>query len=499
MKEDVLNKKIISLILTLCMLSSMSICAFAEEVETPIDPASADVPSNENVITVISPSAEEGLAVEVDSLQAAVNSATNPGDDTTSQESTGFASVDVTKLPDMGGSVIKEETVIDLNGNEIVISAPSVGSVDTETLGLQLLRESDNVVILGEGGEIAFNDTETPNDKLKFGIQNYTNLVLDNVTIDGTKLADYGAPNYVVSNNNGSLTIQNGTNIIAEKGDIAFDIFACVADGYTDAPNVTIAKDAGSIQGSIEFEGTEDCEKVIGDNNPDTLGEHEPSLEIKGGTFNYFLLKIGSAVRDFVNNITISGGDFDSKNVEGTDSEGNAYKFEDFLDDGYVVVEKDGRYLVMIQADADALNAPVVEVIPENAYVEVYVPAAPAPVKTATVVVAEPVAIEVNGVAVEMTVAANEATQLKVVVAPEALIVEGADTTTVIEAIVAAVTVEVKGGDTIEAENFEIAYNENGELTIEPAPEFLKTLGSGKHIIVLKIGGIEIEFTVIIK
>lgn len=571
-------RKLLCIILTLCMLCSMTVCASAEEVNPDVQPV-AEQPAPEQ------PSGDSGAAgtssdlapapipdvvvEEREKLDAAIDEAiAAPGSDGSAV--VGFE--DGIKT-DVGGAVVgKEENVtIYVGTNDVVISAPAVGSNGTQTQGMQLNKDA-KVTIQGEpgsddenGGSITFDgvskEGEDGNSKLKYGIQNYSDLTLDGVTIDGTDLSNYNSSqaykadyeNIVVSNNNGSLTVQNGADILAAEGDVAFDVYA-YAPYYNNGPTVVIEEDAGIIQGTIDFDGTAGCVEAV-----EKSDGKAPSLTIEGGTFKNFLLRIGEAVAGFFEPkqaetetegnagsgesgaqaqaaettntskakaanevIKISGGIFDSTTV--IDNTGNNFAFEDFLENGYVVVKQNNVYVVMTKEAADAQNKPVVDTIPDNAviYVPEYVekpaakPAAaapaPAPAQTATVVATAPVAIEVNGTTVELSVAEEDikveavapvatgkAAELKVTLAPAVLAVEGAETADVIEAISASISVEVKGGEEVAAENFEITLDEKGELNVELTAEYLKTLGKGEHTIILKIGGIEIEFVIVIK
>ena len=120
--------------------------------------------------------------------------------------------------------------------------------------------------------------------------------------------------------------------------------------------------------------------------------------------------------------------------------------------------------------------------------------------------------MEVNGAAVELTIETKDikaetvapvqegkSAELKVKVAPAALAVEGATAEEVVKALVSTAAVSVKDGASLTAKDYQITMNAKGELKVELSTEYLKTLGVGEHVIVLNIGGIEIEFTIIIK
>lgn len=83
------------------------------------------------------------------------------------------------------------------------------------------------------------------------GIQNYSNLTLDNVKISG------GANiQYVVSNNYGNVVFKNKTEITAAESRVAFDCwYGLDKNGAYDVPGVfvTVADESVIINGKVEF------------------------------------------------------------------------------------------------------------------------------------------------------------------------------------------------------------------------------------------------------
>lgn len=140
------------------------------------------------------------------------------------------------------GLSIPEDTdfILDLNGFDLQVTGPGAGSPGTETNGMQLLKGS-NITI--KNGTLNFDD-----NRLRMGIQNYSNLTLDNVQITG------GASIfYVVSNNFGNITFKNGTTITASAFRVAFDCWYGMLPTYDDGVNITIEDDTVEINGKIEF------------------------------------------------------------------------------------------------------------------------------------------------------------------------------------------------------------------------------------------------------
>lgn len=127
--------------------------------------------------------------------------------------------------------------VIDLGGFTYEVTNNLAGSEGTKTQAFQLLRNSDITIQ---------NGTITSSVALML-IQNYANLTLLNVTLDGTKLP--GTGRYVLSNNNGEILIGEGTTINAKDGDFAFDVCNWISASYT---SVKVTVDGATINGNIE-------------------------------------------------------------------------------------------------------------------------------------------------------------------------------------------------------------------------------------------------------
>ena len=499
-------KKTLSVLLTIAMLLSLSVCAFAEgETVIKAEPVTT-VEGTDGAATT-----EGGLQEAVDKADGGTVVVEAPADDPTA---------------DFGGVVVDgddKNLTIQVEG-EVVISDPSVGSAGTTTIGLQLIKESEKVTIegKGEGAEITFDgltketdkDGVDGNDTMKRGIQNYTDLTLDNVTIDGTDLSNYqningtqtfdpDYENIVISNCNGSMTVTGGADILAAEGDAAFAVYAYTNNGYTDGPTVVIESDAGTIQGTIQFTGDAGCEEKL---------ETKPSLSIEGGNFVNFLLQIGEAVADFAkDHIKISGGTFDSKDVEtaGDTADNAKYAFEDFLVESYVVVEQGGKYVVMTQEAADALNKEVVAVIPFTpAEYNYYTGGTTGTVATAgnaeVVVDGETVSVALNDTVVSAKVAPvaladNAPAEVKVVVSHTALSGNVFTAIDMVQNIADTLIVKDVEGVHLDAEHYEVIFDGYDTITLKLAPELLAELGAGSHVFTIVLGGgYEIQVTVVV-
>lgn len=183
------------------------------------------------------------------------------------------------------------------------IDGTTVGSPTTETNGFQLLKDST----------ITFKNGKLTSNKAKILIQNYCNLTLENMVLDGSDLIKIN-PSYTLSNNNGSLTVKGNSKIIAAEGQCAFDVYYWPNNGYTGGIKVTFDESfTGEVVGTIEY-GT--------DGTPDSADWADKAvLTIKGngtftGNFRTYNLTTDAAKA----NITINGGTF-------TDKESGAEKY----------------------------------------------------------------------------------------------------------------------------------------------------------------------------
>ena len=192
---------------------------------------------------------------------------------------------------------------VDFNNCTYNIDGTTVGSPTTETNGFQLLKDST----------ITFKNGKLTSNKAKILIQNYCNLTLENMVLDGSDLIKIN-PSYTLSNNNGSLTVKGNSKIIAAEGQCAFDVYYWPNNGYTGGIKVTFDESfTGEVVGTIEY-GT--------DGTPGSADWADKAvLTIKGngtftGNFRTYNLTTDAAKA----NITINGGTF-------TDKESGAEKY----------------------------------------------------------------------------------------------------------------------------------------------------------------------------
>lgn len=156
---------------------------------------------------------------------------------------------------------------VDFNNCTYDIDGTTVGSTGTETNGFQLLKDST----------ITFKNGKLTSTKAKILIQNYCNLTLENMELDGRNL-NRSNPNYTLSNNNGDVVIKD-TTIFAAAGMVAFDV--CRFAAYT-GPRVTVQGNS-VINGKVE----------ISSDGAKEGAHHE--LVIENGTFNGAIETVGAS------------------------------------------------------------------------------------------------------------------------------------------------------------------------------------------------------------
>ena len=162
------------------------------------------------------------------------------------------------------GFIIDKDITIDFGGHTYSFTE-GVGSGDKTSNGLQILQ--GNNVVLKNGSLKVADDYK---DNFYILIQNYANLTLENMNLDGTNLDKYSftdQDSYVLSNNSGEVNIIGNTNITANNdGEKAFAFDVCKFMNY-EAPVVNV-NTTGTISGNIEVS------EGLGDN-----------LNITGGAF----------------------------------------------------------------------------------------------------------------------------------------------------------------------------------------------------------------------
>ena len=230
---------------------------------------------------------------------------------------------------------VKRNLTFDLGGHTYTITS-GVGSTGTETNGFQLIKDN-NITITN--GTITAAPAE--GQQVKILIQNYSNLTLENVTLDGRGMTDYNGLNYTLSNNNGEITLKSGTVIQARADEIAMDV--CWAESYQDGARVTVEEGA-EIQGAVE----------LGLWNQEAYSKNQSVLTVNGGTITGEVKldssisedKISETIESLKTNVTINGGTFGS----------NVDAYVDSTDDAKAHIARNGQY-TYYETVQDALNA----------------------------------------------------------------------------------------------------------------------------------------------
>ena len=125
---------------------------------------------------------------------------------------------------------------VDFGGFTYTVDGTTVGSAGTETQAFQLLKDN----------KITFTGGTIYSEKALFLVQNYSDLTLESMilTLDNPNYASA----YTLSNNNGTVTIEDTTINANAAGRFAFDV--CRYSGYPSV-NVTVTGDS-VINGDIE-------------------------------------------------------------------------------------------------------------------------------------------------------------------------------------------------------------------------------------------------------
>ncbi len=235
------SKRFLSIVLAAAMLlSMMPFAAFAADGsentsanDTTVEEGSNDV-TQENAVAsaTITGDSEKYFATFEEAVKSVLNSDSKSGSVKLLKDSAGNGIV----FP--SGSNI----TIDFGNHHYDFDGTTVGSSGTETQGFQLLK--DSTIILKNGTLTASTS------KCHMLIQNYSNLTLENMNLDGTTATN--SVSCVLSNNNGAVNITGNTTITAKEGGVAFDVCYWPAGGYPNGAQVTV-NTTGTITGNIEL------------------------------------------------------------------------------------------------------------------------------------------------------------------------------------------------------------------------------------------------------
>lgn len=208
------------------------------------------------------------------------------------------------------GMKIDKAITVDFGGHTYTVNS-AVGSTGTETNGFQILADASqnarNVTFKNGTIKVVDADEVTSENPVKFLIQNYCNLTLNNMTVDGTGSS---VMKYVVSNNNGATKFIGNTNITAPAGAKAFDVYDYKENGYK------------GVSVSVETTG-----KITGIIEVDSRDNADATLTISSGTFT-----------SEIKAEWVADGCTSMKNADGTYAVGKGASNENFtltVDGGY--------------------------------------------------------------------------------------------------------------------------------------------------------------------
>ncbi|MEA4911161.1 MAG: hypothetical protein VB092_00920 [Oscillospiraceae bacterium] len=196
----------------------------------------------------------------------------------------------VTLLKDAAGCGIivpsGSSFTLDFNGHTYTVNEdPLAGSSGTKTQAFQLLKDS---TLIFKNGAIVGDHAD-----IKMLIQNYSNLTLENMTLDATKGTNALSGQYVLSNNSGTVNITGTTSITAKGTGVAFDVYG--GFGSYIAPTVNV-NTTGTIAGKIE----------VAKGGAGATGQNTPTLNITAGTINGSLAVSTGLEGD----VFVSGGNY---------------------------------------------------------------------------------------------------------------------------------------------------------------------------------------------
>ncbi|MBR6772327.1 MAG: hypothetical protein IKM29_02925 [Clostridia bacterium] len=190
------------------------------------------------------------------------------------------------------GVVIDSDVTIDFGTHTYTFTTPAVGSTGTQSNGFQILQGHEVTLKNGTLNVKAANAAE-----YYILVQNYSSLTVSGMTLDGTNLDKYSATDgdsYVLSNNCGTVLVENTTIIANDAGKLAYAFDSYLKAPYT-APTVTANN--CTVTGMVEVTGG--------------------SLTVNGGTYkptaqctDAFIVSSGSLTLG--GNVSVTGGELNA-------------------------------------------------------------------------------------------------------------------------------------------------------------------------------------------
>lgn len=283
-----MRRKFLSVVLCVCMMMTMAPFAFAAGDSTTELNISSGGASGGGSVT---PVAQVG-DMTYGTLRDAVAAVPENGIITLLKDATGSGIgtyTDTGTDKDGNTKITSKSFTIDFNGHTYRLNTPAVGSKGYETQGFHFewKGSAENIPnITLKNGTL---DVASEHDSnLKLLIQNYCNLTLDSMIVDGSNLENgWGTYTYITSNCCGTTVIKD-TKIFggdAQKN-VAFDVDGC-RSAYANTPVKITVEGNSEILGRIEVN--------------DSDNKSENTLTVKGGSFT----DVATAVKYAENNATI--------------------------------------------------------------------------------------------------------------------------------------------------------------------------------------------------
>lgn len=280
-----MRRKFLSVVLCVCMMLTMVPFAFAEGDSTTELNISSGGASGGGSVT---PVAQVG-DMTYGTLRDAVAAVPENGTVTLLKDATGSGIGTYSTDKDGNTKITSKSFTIDFNGHTYSLNTPAVGSTGYETQGFHFewKGSAENIPnITLKNGTL---DVASEHDSnLKLLIQNYCNLTLDSMIVDGSNLENgWGTYTYITSNCCGTTVIKD-TKIFggdAQKN-VAFDVDGC-RSAYANTPVKITVEGNSEILGRIEVN--------------DSDNKSENTLTVKGGSFT----DVATAVKYAENNATI--------------------------------------------------------------------------------------------------------------------------------------------------------------------------------------------------
>ena len=170
---------------------------------------------------------------------------------------------------------------MDLNGKTVGVSYGD-GSANTTTNGMQLLQGS---TVTLKNGTYKANHGNDADHNIAILIQNYSNLTINNCTLDMREANDTAGnsrkTSYALSTNCGKIVIKGNTNIYSRAREYALDVMHWENTSYKEEGTSVVFEESmtGTVDGKIDVYCYRNNRVVK------PVDDNGATLVIKGGTF----------------------------------------------------------------------------------------------------------------------------------------------------------------------------------------------------------------------